>query len=340
MKAPSAPDLSLVKKLAGRNVAVFIAAALEHLAIVKSFGRRHNYAIDQSQELVFIGLINFVNSPFSRMSITGGFSRTTVNSESGYRFKSPLSGVITTACVLISIYYLTGAFYWIPKATLSAIIITTVWPIVLPTEVFWKYSQTLFTDFMASIVSFWVTLFVSVEYSIAAAVAYGLVYLLLPLTFSLVDVVAQENFFTFYPTPATPSSIEREIPQDTQIFHLNESVLFPNAYRIKTRIMGTVKAHCSRIQRNHSVTERLWDETKSCKAPSSYSSILNIVVIDLTNVNHIDATGIQAFVDLKSELYEFAGGGLDLRFYAMNPAVQKKFQRANWDLLTALEAEG
>lgn len=53
-----------------------------------------------------------------------GFSRTAVNSESGG--KSPLSGLVTAACVLVYIYKLSGALYWIPKATLSGVIITAV----------------------------------------------------------------------------------------------------------------------------------------------------------------------------------------------------------------------
>jgi sodium-independent sulfate anion transporter 11 len=109
IKAPTVPDTTLAAKVAGRSIAVFVAAALEHLAIGKSFGRRHKYTIDESQEILFIGVSNFVGSFFSAMPVIGGFSRTAVNSESGV--KSPLSGIITTACVLVSIYKLTDVFY-------------------------------------------------------------------------------------------------------------------------------------------------------------------------------------------------------------------------------------
>lgn len=68
---PTLPDTQLAGKLAGRAVAVFLAAALEHLAIGKAFGRRHGYTIDQSQELLYIGVANFVGGFFSAMSITG-----------------------------------------------------------------------------------------------------------------------------------------------------------------------------------------------------------------------------------------------------------------------------
>lgn len=57
---PTVPDTQLAGKLAGRAVAVFLAAALEHLAIGKAFCRRGGYTIDQSQELLYIGVANFV----------------------------------------------------------------------------------------------------------------------------------------------------------------------------------------------------------------------------------------------------------------------------------------
>ena len=170
---PKAPDTDLLTKVAGRSIAVFLAAALEHLAIGKAFGRHHGYVIDQDQELNFIGLVNLFGSFFSCMPITGGFSRTAVNSESGV--KSPLSGLATTACVLVSIYKLSDAFYWIPSATLSAVIVAAVWQIVLPARVFWAYWKVSFADFFGSMVTFWITLFVSVEIGIACGVGYSLV---------------------------------------------------------------------------------------------------------------------------------------------------------------------
>jgi sodium-independent sulfate anion transporter 11 len=62
--APKVPDLALVGKVFQPSLAVFIAAALEHIAIAKSFGRRNNYTIDQSQELTFLGVTNILNSFF------------------------------------------------------------------------------------------------------------------------------------------------------------------------------------------------------------------------------------------------------------------------------------
>jgi len=154
------------------SLAVFIAAALEHIAIAKSFGRRNNYTIDQSQELTFLGLANLLNSSFGGMAVGGAASRTAVNSESGV--KSTLGGIFASGAVLVSIYVLTGALFWIPKATLSAVIIVAVWQIVVPISVFitcWKIS--LF-DFVASQLAFWITLFLSAETGIELSTLFML----------------------------------------------------------------------------------------------------------------------------------------------------------------------
>ena len=92
-----------------------VAAAIEHLAIAKGFGRKNGYTIDQSQELVYLGTTNFctyrqetsktlshlanyfwllVNSFFSSMAVGGAMSRTAVNSSTGV--KSPAGKLLDT----------------------------------------------------------------------------------------------------------------------------------------------------------------------------------------------------------------------------------------------------
>lgn len=138
LPAPSVMATSVLLRTAGPSVVVFLAAVLEHLAIGKAFARRHGYTIAEDQELTYIGVVNLLGGFFGCMPVTGGFSRTAVNSESGV--KSPLSGLVTSACVLVSIFKLADAFYWIPSATLSAIVMVAVAQVsslpipIIPTE--------------------------------------------------------------------------------------------------------------------------------------------------------------------------------------------------------------
>ena len=121
IQVPQAHDAGLISKVSTRSVAPLVACTLEHLAVGKAFGRRNGYAIDQSQELNYLGVTNLVNSFFGSMPVGGAMSRTAVNSEC--RVKSPLNGLVTAGFILLTLYAFSPALYWLPKATLSAIII-------------------------------------------------------------------------------------------------------------------------------------------------------------------------------------------------------------------------
>ncbi|CAG7687310.1 unnamed protein product, partial [Allacma fusca] len=54
----------------------------------------------------------------------GSFSRSAVNDASGVR--TPMGGLFTGTLVLLSLAFLTPSFYYIPKASLAAVIISAV----------------------------------------------------------------------------------------------------------------------------------------------------------------------------------------------------------------------
>jgi sodium-independent sulfate anion transporter 11 len=151
ISAPKMPDSTLIGKVFPRSIAPFIAASIEHLAIAKAFGRKNAYVIDPAQELVYLGVTNFINAIFSSMPVGGAMSRTAVNSDSGV--KSPTYGLIAGSVVILSIYKLSPALFWIPKATLAAIIVTAVWHILVPLRVFYGYWKTSLVDFTCAMLA-------------------------------------------------------------------------------------------------------------------------------------------------------------------------------------------
>lgn len=334
---PANLDMSLVMKLPGRSIAVFVAAALEHLAIGKAFGRVHGYEIDEDQELTFLGVLNVFTSFFHCMPVTGGFSRTAVNSESGV--KSPLSGLICAACVLVSIYKLTGAFYWIPSSTLAAIIIVAVYQIIVPPRIFWHYWMTSFSDFLGCMIGFWVTLFDSVEIGIACGAAYSLVYVLLRLAFTRVVLVQEENLGTLYPMCPEPT----RLPEDSMVFALQDSILYPNAKRVTRQVCHSIYTHTSpdgehdlRLAKDDA--DRIWNDTRTKLiaslrrdvgiAPDAVLPKLRVVVLDMTRVGYLDITGVQALADIKKALKDWSGPDAELRFIGLNERLRARLERA------------
>ena len=330
---PRAPPTSLLSKVAGAAIAPFIAAALEHLAIGKGFGRKNNYVMDESQELVYLGTANFFNAFFLAQPVGGAMSRTAVNSESGVR--SPLGGALTAGFVLFATFKLSPVLFWIPKATLSAIIIQAVWHII-DLKSFFKFFKTSFADFCASQVAFWVTLFVSTEMGIAASVGFAIVYTLGRVAFATITRVTDNSRY-----PA--ENMDISIPDDTKIFRFDQALLFPNAYRVKNKIIDEVQCYNSGdwATQQKALENRNWSVSgeKRIKELRAKAGVLNeppmirYVILDMSALGYIDQTGLQALSDMKEELRKYGGPRLQLRFVGMDDKLRRKFERGNWPLI-------
>ena len=129
----------MVSQLGSAIIIIPLIAILESVAIAKAFGKPcYQYAIsiynlsslaggkpvDASQEMIALGVCNLFGSFVQSMPTTGSFSRTAVNSASGVR--TPLGGVYTGGLVILCLAFLMPYCAFIPKATLSAVIITAV----------------------------------------------------------------------------------------------------------------------------------------------------------------------------------------------------------------------
>ncbi|KAH6631200.1 sulfate transporter family-domain-containing protein [Chaetomium sp. MPI-SDFR-AT-0129] len=345
MRTPKVPSRELLSRVAGQSVAVFIGSAVEHTAIARGFSVKNNYVTDQSQELTYYGVINIVNSFFHAIGVGGAMSRTAVNSSCNV--KSPLSGFVTTAVVLVSIFKLTGALYWVPKATLGAIIITACWPLISPPRVFYHYWRTSLADFISSMIAFWVSLFVSTEIGIASAVGFNIVYVLLRQVFARVRTIPDprsELAIALDNARDVPSPAD--LPRDTRVFQCTDSVYFPNAYAVKTAIVETVKTHHAPVynsaespeaERNWSVTrERRLAKLRAREGISDAEAAtlppIRLVVIDFRSAPHLDATTCSHFENLVAEIRAYGGPNVLIRFSGMSEYARERFVRAGWKM--------
>src|ERR1700753_2675324 len=152
---------TLVSSIAPFLPGAIIVLLIEHIAISKSFGRVNNYIINPSQELVAMGVTNILGPFLGAYPATGSFSRTAIKAKAGVR--TPLAGVITAIVVLIAIYGLMAVFFYIPSASLSAVIIHAVGDLITSPRTllkFWRISPLEVPIFLAGVL---VTVFSSIE---------------------------------------------------------------------------------------------------------------------------------------------------------------------------------
>lgn len=151
-----------------------LASFLEHIAISKSFGRVDNYTIDPSQEFIAIGISNFLGPFLGAYPATGSFSRSAIKAKCGVR--TPLAGVITAVAVLLAVYAPPALFFFIPKSSLSAVIIHAVGELVIPPRItyqleFWRVSPVDALIFLMGVI---VIVFSTIETGIYCTIGVSL----------------------------------------------------------------------------------------------------------------------------------------------------------------------
>ncbi|XP_053473160.1 sodium-independent sulfate anion transporter [Ictalurus furcatus] len=151
----------------GSGLAVIpLMGVLESIAIAKAFGSKNNYRINANQELFAIGLTNILGSFVSAYPVTGSFGRTAVNSQTGVC--TPAGGIVTAVLVILSLTFLMPLFSFIPKASLAAVIICAVAPMIefsVPPRI-WRVRKLDLLPFSVTfLLSFW-----EVQYGIVGGV--------------------------------------------------------------------------------------------------------------------------------------------------------------------------
>ncbi|XP_011866901.1 PREDICTED: sodium-independent sulfate anion transporter-like isoform X3 [Vollenhovia emeryi] len=165
--------IDMTKNLKFGLLVIPLISIIGNVAIAKAFS--HGMPLDATQEMLTLGLCNVVGSFFQSMPVTGSFSRSAVNNASGVR--TPLGGIYTGILVILSLSLLTPYFYYIPKATLSAVIISAVIfmveiGMVLP---IWRCSK---RDLIPAFITFLACLFVGVEMGILIGTIFDLAVLI------------------------------------------------------------------------------------------------------------------------------------------------------------------
>uniref|UniRef100_A0A182NVJ6 STAS domain-containing protein n=1 Tax=Anopheles dirus TaxID=7168 RepID=A0A182NVJ6_9DIPT len=114
--------LEITSELGSGLLLVPLVAVLANVAIAKAFAT--DGVVDATQELIALGLCNVIGSCFRAMPTTGAFTRSAVSHASGVR--TPLSGLYSALLTLMALGVLTPYFYYIPRATLAAVLIAAV----------------------------------------------------------------------------------------------------------------------------------------------------------------------------------------------------------------------
>jgi sulfate permease, SulP family len=153
----SLPQFSMNQLTQMVPMAIIIALLgfMEAIAIAKAMAAKTGQKLDPNQELIGQGLANMVGSFSSSYAVSGSFSRSAVNLQSGA--VTGISSVVTSVMVLLTLLFLTPLLYHLPQAVLAAVIMMAVIGLV-NTSGFIHAWKAQWYDGAISIITFAVTL--------------------------------------------------------------------------------------------------------------------------------------------------------------------------------------
>ncbi|KAH8651339.1 sulfate transporter family-domain-containing protein [Xylariales sp. PMI_506] len=336
---PQVPSLKLFRSLFLPSFLLALALALEHVVLAKALSRTRGYNIDESQELVFLGLANIANSFVGGIPVSGGdIARATVGTTSGVR--SPLATLPMAGIIVLCSFVASNLIYWEPLAAVGSVIIVSVLRAMPPLGSVFRYWKISFADFVALTGAFVATLLVGAQIGALVGVGVTLLYTLCRLLFS-------------YPATARPSPdlgtpyIPSTYSNTAQVYHarpgmcivyLERDVLFLNHERVANHMIDFMLREYSGLLPETQVKGRFWNDyhvidihnrRRKANNPRPW---LQILVIDFSHVSFIDSSGMQAIQDVKNRLSPYGGAAFEIRLVGMSQSVKTRFRRAGWTL--------
>ncbi|KAK1906711.1 Prestin [Dissostichus eleginoides] len=223
--APAAPDFSLLPNLVTDSFAVAIVGFSMGISLAKIFALKHGYKVDGNQELIALGLCNFISSFFQTFAITCSMSRSLVQESTGG--KTQIAGLLSSLMVLLVVVAIGFVFQPLPQTALAAIIMVNLLGMfkqIRDIPALWRTSRIE--------LAIWLVAFVA---SVLLGLDYGL---LVALAFAILTVI--------YRTQSPKSAVLGHVPgtglycdveeyeeaaeyEGIKIFHSNSSIYFANS---------------------------------------------------------------------------------------------------------------
>jgi solute carrier family 26 (sodium-independent sulfate anion transporter), member 11 len=217
--------------------------------------------------------------------------------------KTPIAGLFTAIGVIVALYGLTDAFFWIPTAALSAVIIHAVADLVAkPAQVygFWRVSPLEFIIFIAALL---VTIFSTIENGIYTAIIASVALLLVRIahprgkflgkvTISTDKEQSREIYVPLHPGGGVMNPylrVEPPVP-GIIIYRFEESFLFPNSSLANSALVDYMKANTRRGKdmTNVKASDRQWNDPGprpgAQVVDDSHKPLLRAIVLDFSGV--------------------------------------------------------
>lgn len=291
---------ALWKELLPAALIIALVGFVQSISIARALAAKRRERISANQELMGLGAANLTAAFSGGLAVTGSFARSVVNFDAGAR--TPMANVFSAIILAFTALFLTPLLFYLPQATLAAIIIVSVlslvdWRTIRRT---WLYSK---SDFAALCLTVAGVLLIGVEQGILAGVGLSIVLYLWKTSRPHIAMIGlmpgTEHFRNVrrHAVVASPSVLGMRV---------DESLYFANARYL---------------------ADAVYDEV--LRQPS-----VGHVVLACGAVNQIDASALESLEEL---VHRLADAGVKLHLSEVKGPVMDRLERS--DFLSSLTGE-
>jgi len=279
--------------LIGATIAISLIGFMEAISIAKAMAAKTRQNLSANRELIGQGMSNIVGSLFQSYPVSGSFSRSAVNINAGA--VTGFSSVITVIIVAFTLMFLTPLLYYLPQATLAAVIMMAVAGLVSikPMIHAWQANR---HDGIVSLVAFVLTLALAPE--LEMGILFGMLLSLVLLLFRIMK-----------PRVVFPPLMAHQLPADAVA-----AGTIDDGRIMRMRFEGSL------VFANVAFFE---EQLQNLLASTPQ---LKVLIIDAVAINEVDASGDQMLRDYAKRLSE---SGIEVLFTRVRKPILAMFKRSH-----------
>jgi MFS superfamily sulfate permease-like transporter len=286
-------EWSAIMHLIGAMITISLIGFMEAISIAKAMAAKTRQSLSADRELMGQGLSNILGSMFQAYPVSGSFSRSAVNINAGA--VTGFSSVITVFVVAFALLFLTPLLYYLPQATLAAVIIKAVAGLVSvkPMIHAWKANR---HDGIVAAVTFIFTLALAPELELG--ILFGMLLSLVLLLFRIMK--PRVAFPPLQETMMPPEALADGVLEDGRIVRMRfeGSLVFANVAFFEEQLQKLLAS----------------------------SPNLKVLIIDAVSINEVDASGDHMLRDYYRRLTE---SGIHVLFARVKKPILEMFERSH-----------
>ncbi|XP_061590952.1 solute carrier family 26 member 10 [Cololabis saira] len=314
---PRLPAIHTFPAIAGDTIAITFVGYAVSVSLAMIYADKHGYSIHPNQELLAHGISNTVSSFFTCFPSSATLATTSIlESAGGY---TQLSGLFTSLVVLVVLLLIGPLFYFLPKAVLACINVTSLRQMFLQFQdlpELWRISK---HDLMVWVVTWLSVVVLNVDLGLAIGVIFSMMTVVCRTQRAGCSVLGRASNTEIY-RPLENHSKCYEVP-GVKILTYNGPIYYGNRSFFReqmSRMLGLTPERIRSREKARKAIEKRESETSVSTvergiANTSFSSEneffqsetsesdVQAVLIDCSSVIFVDVAGARLFTQICTE---------------------------------------